>query len=234
MSYCVNCGVKLDSNLKECPLCNTPIVNPKELERLSKTPTFPEKKGQVENVKRFDLGILITLILVSTSLSCLLLNLFVFKENLWSLAIIGICMVLFVMLIPLIIYTKLPIYFSFLADGTAIGVYLYLITFITPSSNWFFSLALPIVALVTLLVEIFVLLIRSLPVSYLTTLLYFFLEVAALCVGLELLIKHFLNEPLKLFWSAVVLTVCAVISVMLITVLSKKRLRDAVRRRLHF
>lgn len=28
MSYCVNCGVELDASASECPLCNTPVINP--------------------------------------------------------------------------------------------------------------------------------------------------------------------------------------------------------------
>ena len=31
MSYCVNCGVELDASSRECPLCNTPVINPREL-----------------------------------------------------------------------------------------------------------------------------------------------------------------------------------------------------------
>ena len=114
------------------------------------------------------------------------------------------------------------------------GVFLYLITFNTADNSWFFSLALPIVVLVTVLVEILALLLRMLPVSFITTALYVFAEIALLCVGLELLIDHYLQAPLQLLWSAIVLTVCSVIVVMLITVLSTRRLRDAVRRRLHF
>ena len=63
---------------------------------------------------------------------------------------------------------------------------------------------------------------------------YLFAEVAVLCVSIELLIRRFLAEPYMLTWSAVVLTACAVIIVALITMLSRKRLRGAVRRRLHF
>ena len=29
MSYCVHCGVELDPSLKKCPLCNTPVLDPK-------------------------------------------------------------------------------------------------------------------------------------------------------------------------------------------------------------
>lgn len=49
MSYCVNCGVKLDPSLKRCPLCNTPVVNPNDLAAIQQpVPPFPQEKGQVE------------------------------------------------------------------------------------------------------------------------------------------------------------------------------------------
>lgn len=234
MSYCVNCGVELEASLPECPLCHTPVVNPKELEKLKKTSPYPNDKGQVETVKRKDLGILITVVLTAAAVSCALLNIFVFNKNLWSLLIIGICIILFVLAIPAVIYTKLPIYLSLLFDAIAVGGYLYMITYLTASSEWFWQLAMPIVILVTVLVELFTLLIRSFRVSFITTALYVFVEAALLCVGIELLIDRFVEKPLMLSWSAVVLTACAIIAIALVTLLSKRRLRDAVRRRLHF
>lgn len=234
MSYCVNCGVKLEPSLPECPLCNTPVINPKELYDKKRTSPYPKERGQVDVVKRKDLAILTSIVLTATSISCLLLNLFVFPESLWSLFIIGACLLLFVLVFPAVIYTKLPIYISLLFDGIAIGFYLYMITFNTASDDWFFRLALPIVLLATILVEIFTLLVRSFSVFFITTALYFFAEAALFCVGIELLIHRYLGTALKLTWSAVVLTVCSVIVVLLITVLSRRRLRDAVRRRLHF
>ena len=33
MSYCVNCGVELDVGAGKCPLCDTPVINPGELEK---------------------------------------------------------------------------------------------------------------------------------------------------------------------------------------------------------
>lgn len=234
MSYCVNCGVELEASLKNCPLCHTPVINPNELQAVKNLSPYPTEKGKVDVVKRKDFGILTSIVLIATSLSCLLLNLFVFPDSLWSLFIIGACLVLFVLVFPAVIYTKLPIYISLLLDGVAIGIYLYLITFNTTGDGWFWKLALPIVALTTILVEIFTLLLRSFSVSFLATSLYFFIEAAFLCIGIELLIHHYAGNPLHLTWSAIVLTVCSVIIVLLITLLSVRRLRDAVKRRLYF
>lgn len=234
MSYCVNCGVELDSSLTSCPLCNTPVIHPGQLRQASPASPYPMEKGQVETVKRKDLGILLTIVLSATSIGCALLNLFVFNNSLWSLLIIGICIVLFVLSIPAVIYTRQPIYLSLLLDGIAIGAYLYMITYLTASDRWFWQLAVPIVALVTLLTEILTLCIRKLPVSIIATALYIFAEAAVLCVGIELFIDHYFDKPLSPSWSAIVLTVCGIIVIALITLLSKRRLRDAVRRRLHF
>lgn len=234
MSYCVNCGVKLDSSLESCPLCHTPVINPNELTKQKKPHSYPTEKGQVEHVRRSDMAILTVIVLLATSLSCLLLNLFVFKSSMWSLYIIGVCILLFVLLIPLIVYTKVPAYVSILFDGIALGFYLYLITFNTAGINWFTRLGLPIVALLTILAEIFILLLRAFPVSIIGTALYIFVEIAMLCTGLELLIRHFINAPLRLTWSAIILTICSVIAIMLITVLCIRRLREAIRRRFHF
>lgn len=234
MSYCVNCGVELDPSLKSCPLCHTPVINPSQLQTAPAPSPYSLKKGQVDVVKKKDLALLLVIVLGATALSCLLLNLFVFVDGPWSLFIIGACLLLFVMAIPAVIYTKLPIYVSLLFDGIAVGIYLYLITFNTKSSDWFTGLALSILVLITILVEIFALLLRSFRISFLTTALYFFAEAALLCVGIELLIQHFSGIPPHPVWSAVVLTVCSVIVVTLITLLSRRRLRDAVRRRLHF
>ncbi len=234
MSYCVNCGVELDASLKSCPLCHTPVINPRELKDTPPGFPYPQERGQVEVVKRKDLGILISVVLSATALSCGLLNLFVFTGTGWSLLIIGICILLFVFAFPAVIYTKLPIYLSLLFDGVAIGVYLYLIALLTPSRRWFWELAVPIVLLVTLLIEIFTFLLRKLPISIISTALYIFAEAAVLCIGIELFVDRFTGNPLRLSWSAVVLTACGIIVVALVTILSKRRLRDAVQRRLHF
>lgn len=239
MSYCVNCGVELDKSLKKCPLCNTPVLNPREImsghdKPFGEPSPFPEEKGQVEMVKRKDVAILLTTVFGATSVVCGLLNLLVFSAKPWSLAIIGACILLWVMLIPVAIYTNQAIYTSILLDGMGLGVYLYLLTFMTRSNDWFWRLGLSVVILVTVLVELFVLCLKKLPRSFLTTALYAFTGLAALCIGLEILIDRFLRDEIMLGWSAIVLTVCVIVDITIITLLSRERLRNAVRRRLHF
>ncbi len=116
----------------------------------------------------------------------------------------------------------------------AVAVYLYMIAYLTPSTAWFWELGLPIVALVTLGMEVFTLLAKKVPFTILSGALCLFIEIPLFCTALELMIRRMIQSPLRLTWSAVVLTVCVIIDVALVTILVKKRLRNEVRRRLHF
>ena len=81
MSYCVNCGVELDPSAKTCPLCGTPAWHPE----LDAPPYFPANSAAVQPASRREAAILLTAMLVSVSLCCGLLNLFLPTDRPWSL-----------------------------------------------------------------------------------------------------------------------------------------------------
>ncbi len=234
MSYCVNCGVELDGSLKECPLCNTPVINPKAIPYTQKSSPFPKEKEEVEMVQRKDIGILVSIILFSTAVTCGCLNWLVFNGNSWSVIVIGACMVLWVIMLPIILYHKMNVYLSVLLDGMAVLVYLYLITWLTKSSSWFWGLGTLLVAFMTALLLLFTLCVRRLPKSILTRALFSITAIGILCVGIEILVDWYLYHIIVFKWSAIVATVCLIIDIAIITLLSTRRLRNAVRRRLHF
>ncbi len=234
MSYCVNCGVELDDSAGKCPLCNTPVINPKHLARQTEDALFPAQKGTVETADRKDFAIVLTAFVLATGITCGLLNLLVFQGVLWSLAVIGACVILWVWMLPAIMEHGLSIYIFLLLDGLSVAVYLYMLARMQDSYDWCYGLGLPITALVTVVAEAFALCVQKLPRSFLTVALYLITAAGLLCVGLELLIDRYLTGGFSMTWSAVVLTVCVICDIVIITMLSRRRLRSAVRRRLHF
>lgn len=233
MSYCVNCGVELDKTASSCPLCNTPVINPQEpVDTKSRLP-YPSAKGHVDTVKRSDTAILLTVVLLSTAVACGILNILVFKQNLWSLYIIGLCALLWVFFIPLLLYSNLSIYLTILFDGAAVALYCWIIYYQFPVSHWFLRLALPIIVLLMVLILLFMFAIRLFKTSILSGAFLVFAEIAILCIGIELLIRLFLKIRLHITWSAVVLVCCLIIDGMLFTILKRSRLREEVRRRMH-
>lgn len=234
MSYCVNCGVELDNSAKKCVLCNTPVIHPGRDMQIAYEAPFPREKGAVETVNRNDFAILLSTLVLAAAVTCGFLNVFVFTTSRWSLAVIGVCVILWVSIVPLLIWRKLSVYSSLFLDGLAVSLYLYMLAHMVDSFGWCYGLGLPIVALVTLICELLAISIRKIPRSFLTVSLYFVVAVGVLCTGLECLIDRYLYGDVVLRWSAVVMTICIILAITIITMLSRRRLRSAVRRRLHF
>ena len=237
MSYCVQCGVKLEQSLKKCPLCHTPVINPNELIAgafPSGTGPFSTVKGEVEPMKKRDLGLWLTLVFGSTALACGILNLFVFDHNYWSIPVVGACIVMWIFFCPRMFLPQIPIYLNLLATAVSVVFYEFSITFMTSNDRWFFEISLPTTLVIMVLITISIFCYKVVSKSLITSALYLFVDVGFLSVALECYIDRFLNGEVHLFWSAIVFSVCAVISVALIAILSIRRLRVTVQKRLHF
>lgn len=233
MSYCVHCGVELDPSLKKCPLCSTPVIDPNKIACFEASSPYPSKKGQVEPAKRKDAAVLISVLLIAVALACGLLNFLVFPGIAWSPLVAGFCLLIWVICLPFLICRKLSPYLSVLLDFAAVSFFLFLVSLLTGSSEWLLYLGLPVTALFALLSEFYMMLFLKVSHSYFSTALYLFSFIALSCIGIELLCRNFLEHTLRITWSAIVLTVCAVIMTAIITVLVRPRLREEARRRLH-
>lgn len=234
MSYCVHCGVELDPSLKKCPLCNTPVLDPNNIPYFEATSPYPSKKGKVEPARKKDAAIFVSVLLLTIGITCGILNWLVFSRAPWSLLVIGFCVVIWVICIPFIFYQKLSPYLAVLFDGMAASFYLYLISRLTGSADWLFYLGLPIVAMFTVLLEILMLFILKVNHSFFAVTLYILSLISLSCIGIELLCRNFLEDPLRITWSAIVLTVCIVFIMAIVTILLLPRVREEARRRLHF
>lgn len=237
MSYCVNCGVKLEQSLKTCPLCHTPVINPNELKTSdlsNNMEPFATTKGEVEPVKKHDIGLWLTLVFGSTALSCGLLNFLVFNHYYWSIPVIGACIVMWLFFCPRMFLPQIPVSINLAVSGVSVIMYELAITLMTEQDRWFYELTLPITLVLLGLLALFGLLYKYVSSSLVASALYFFIDIAIFSVALECFIDRFIGLNAHIFWSAIVLSVCAVISVALIAILSMKRLRETVRKRLHF
>lgn len=237
MSYCVQCGVKLEQSLKSCPLCHTPVINPNEL-NTSNLPDgigpFATEKGEVEPMKKHDIGLWLTLVFGSTAIACGILNLFVFNHSYWSIPAIGACIILWLFFCPRMFFPQIPIILNLSVSAISIIFYQLAITLMTENDRWFFEIALPITLFLMGLVALSGICYKYVAKSLLATVLYFFMDVGILSVVIEYRVDIFLGQGFHIFWSAIVFSVCAVISIALIAILSMKRLRETVRKRLHF
>lgn len=234
MSYCVNCGVELDVTAKACPLCQTKIYNPKQPPATDIPTPYPTVKGSTESVKRTEFTILMSIVLVTTSIVCALLNTFTIQIGRWSFYVIGICAMLWVFMLPLFFPKKSNIYRNLALDGIGIALFLALVSWMHPGNQWYEHIALPLTLLGTLLLEIIFSFSHYRKSSMIVMTAVWIAAIGILCVATEMVIDLHLRDYFYLRWSAIVLTCCVVIDIILVTIRLQDGLRAELRRRMHF
>ena len=100
MSYCVNCGVELDASARACPLCGTPVVNPRAPVQPDAPLPFPERRAEVAPVDRRGAGLTVTVMLAAAAACCAVLNrFFFFPQAPWSAYAVGGIFVFWVLVV---------------------------------------------------------------------------------------------------------------------------------------
>lgn len=233
MSYCVNCGVELEKSIKKCPMCNTPVINPNDLNKLKDIQSpFPEQKGKVEFASKNDMVILLSVIFSCIAVSCGILNAFVFKGSMWSLLIAGACGLFWLLTVPPLLVNNFKKRIYVLYNGLMVCLYLWFIGIFIDSTDWVIEIAVPITLLVMFLTIIF-LSVGKITRNILPLLTTAVILIGFLCIGIEILIENSLSKPYRLTWSAIVMTVCCVLAIAFITLVSRKKLRSQLHRRFH-
>lgn len=233
MSYCVNCGVELDLTAKSCPLCQTPVLNPRQPVAEDLPPPFPSRRAEVEPVSKRELALLITAMLASVAVLCGLLNIFlIHSDRAWSLYIIGAAMTLWVWLVPPLLLRGMPLWLRLGLDTIAVDVYVYLISIDLHGRDWYVGLALPIIlagGAIVMVVGFFISRGRSI-LSSVTTIIA---AIGVFIMTIEFFTDHWLAGCYQPSWSFVVATVCIALVIPLLVVRHRPALRDEVRRRFH-
>lgn len=233
MSYCVNCGVELDGTAEFCPLCQTPVYNPRQpVDRTGPTP-FPTERGEVLLAARWEAAVLVSAMAASVAVCCALLNLFLRTSHIWSLYVIGAAAMLWVFVVPPLLWRKIPPAAAAALDMAAIGLYVLLIAWELDGLDWYVRLALPIVALLGVITLALVRLLRDHRRSILSSIALIIGSAGAFTVGLELLGDLYLHGVWRPTWSLVVLIVTGALEIPLVVVRRVPGLREEVRRRFH-
>lgn len=234
MSYCVNCGVELHPTSSVCPLCQTKVYNPNQPVATDIPTPYPSNRGESEKDTNLDFIILMTIVFLITSAVCALLNIFVFPFGKWSLYVMGICIMIWVFMLPSFFPNKMRVDVGLALDGIIISLYLGFISILHPGNGWYFHIAVPITILLTIFVEGFVWLAFKKHGSLLSRTIAVFADIGILCAALELLVRNHWNIPVLLTWSSIVLTCCVLIDIVLIFIMKKTNVRNELRRRMHF
>ena len=233
MSYCVNCGVELDKTASVCPLCQTPVVNPRQRVDTTSPKPFPTERAEVAPASKREVALLLSVMLASVAVCCGLLNLFVRGDRLWSLYLIGGAAMLWLWLVPPLIKRNLPLWARLILDIAAVAVYVYLISIDLNGGHWYWGLALPIILLLGAVLLFLAFVLRNNRRSILSSVTLVIASIGVFVVGVEAFVDRYLLKVWTPGWSLVVLTVCLALVIPLIVVRRVPALREEARRRFH-
>lgn len=233
MSYCVNCGVELDSTAAFCPLCHVPVSNPRQpVDQLSPKP-FPTERREVPPASKTELAILITAMLASVAVCCGVLNLFLRAEHTWSLYVIGAAVMLWIWLVPPLFLRTMHLYARLLSDVLAIAIYVFLISVDLDGADWYWHLALPVILLLGAVFLFLGFMMRDHRRSILSSITLIIGSIGVFLFGVELFVDRYFQGVWQPSWSLVVLTICAALVIPLVVVRHVPALREETRRRFH-
>ncbi len=153
MSYCVNCGVELEASAEKCALCGTPVINPNVM-KTEEEHVFPEKIViPKDRLKRYRAAIA-TLIMLVPTIICIPVNRFITPESNWSVYVVSTSVLLWMFFVaPFFLKKTVPQspYLALVLDGVITVIYIYVFYWMNSSGTWFYRIAVPLVAVFTLL-----------------------------------------------------------------------------------
>ena len=234
MSYCVNCGVELDATASACPLCGTPVQNPRQKVDTAAPKPFPTRREEVPPESKRGPALLVTAMLASVAVCCGALNLLLPSGGAWSLYVIGVAAMLWLWLVPPLLMRRMPLLLRLTVDAAAVGVYVLLIALELDGLKWYLGLALPIVLWGGACLLFLGVVLGGGRRSILSTVTLLIGTAGSFLLGVECFVDRFFQGIWRPGWSLVVVAVCVSLIIPLIVVRRVPSLREEVRRRFHF
>lgn len=229
MSYCVNCGVELEQGCNECPLCDTPVINPREFQDKPQKPAYPEIiKIPKSTHKRF-LVFVISMVLLIPNIVLVFLDMFMWGSGISAFIFGGTVLIWFWFLFPMLWKKTIP-FILLQIDAVALLGYLYLFKRLSNESRWFEGLAIPLVIAFWAVAAVFIFWSRK-PKSKSYTGIAATVAVIALSYIIEICIDMFVFGRLQLGVSFAVTACCVPIIIFFVVLAKSRKLRAWVSRK---
>ena len=156
MSYCVNCGVELEKACKACPLCDTPVINPREKTEPSAKLAYPDALSIPKSTNNLYLAFVFSLILLIPILVSTIINA-VFFNNPVIKYVVGAAALAWVwFLLPLMWKKPIPAALVTI-DSVAVLLYFQLFKIGGHDTGWVDSFVVPVVIALWIIINAFLL-----------------------------------------------------------------------------
>ncbi len=220
MSYCVNCGVELEKGCPECPLCDTPVINPREANNSAQKTVYPDHIIIPKSLSKKYLVFVLSLVMLIPNLVLIVLNTFMFESGVVKYIVGGCCVAWIWFLFPLLWKKQIPV-ISLGIDAVALLFYLNMFKIYGDDNGWFNSIVLPVVIALWAICNLFIFWLkkpRSKPLIAIAVLG----AINVMSFVIEICMNMFYNGKLQ-FPVSLVMTACCVSLMIFFAFLEKSR-----------
>ncbi len=186
--YCIHCGVKLQENAAECPLCHTPVVTtpmPESAVRSRYSSRYPiPEKGHGRVLAAW----LMTALMVAAGLGCLVFCLQTVHKADWSgIVLMSLALGWVWMIMPMMFPRWRPMIFLPI-DFAALGGFLLYIC-VKTGGHWFLSFAFPVTGIAAVITLTGIALMR-----YMTQGRFRMMSLLVIFIGLSFMLIEFFQH----------------------------------------
>ena len=155
MSYCVNCGVELEKSSLSCPLCDTPVINPRELKTGEEKPVYPENLSIPKSLSKKYWVFILSLVMLIPNLVLIILNALIFDSGVVKYIVGGFIVAWIWFLFPLLWKKPIPVILLGI-DAIALLTYLDMFVIYGDDSGWFNAIVMPVVIALWAICNLFI------------------------------------------------------------------------------
>lgn len=196
---CPNCGVILDEGLEVCPLCK---AGPEEVPAESTELYASDILHLSEKKSRIHLWELSAILAFSAALICIIVDMVIIKGLDWSLYAVTSIAGLWLFITAFAFLLKRPFLLGLSLSLITLAM-LIIFDLLSPPLSWFVSIGLPVSLSFWILFAIFLFTVRKLSSRGFNVLAIVFIELALLCLCIEIFTDLALKDKIVIDWSAI-------------------------------
>lgn len=220
MSYCVNCGVELESGSAACPLCDTPVINPKENGSQPHKPAYPKNYNIPESANKRYLVFVISIVMIIPNIVLSILDFAFFHTGAVAYLAAASALAWIWFLFPLLWKKPLPLLLLSL-DAVSLVGFLNLIRIKSESTGWFSAVALPVVISLWVVSALLLLWLKK-PRSRSLKAIAALTAINIISFVVEICFNMFYNNKLQI-WISLAVTACCIPLTVFFAALSRSR-----------
>ncbi len=229
MSYCVNCGVELEKGCPECPLCDTPVINPREKNETGDKSVYPENIIIPKSLNKKYWVFILSLVMLIPNLVLIILNILVFESGVVKYIVGGFCVAWIWFLFPFLWKKQIPV-ISLGIDAVALLVYLNMFRIYGDDNGWFNSIVLPVVIALWAICNLFIFWLKK-PRSKSLIVIAVLAAINVMSFVIEICMNMFYNGKLQIVISLVITACCVSLMVFFVFLENSRRLKAWVSRK---